>query len=47
MKLEFSKNTQTSNFMKIQPVGAELNHACRHISYNKAKSHFLQCCKCA
>jgi hypothetical protein len=23
----FSKNTQTSNFMKIRPVGAELFHA--------------------
>jgi len=34
MKLEFSrqipeKNTQTSNFMKIRPVGAELFHVDR------------------
>jgi len=27
MQLEFSKNTQISNFMKIRPVGAELFHA--------------------
>jgi len=32
--------------MKIQPVGAELFHVGRQMSDNKAKSHFLQCCKC-
>jgi len=27
MKLEFSKNPQMSNVMKISPMGAELPHA--------------------
>jgi hypothetical protein len=41
MKLESQKNTQTSNFMKIWPVGAELFYVGRQMSDNKAKSHLF------
>jgi hypothetical protein len=42
MKLEFSgqflKNTQTSNFVKIRPVGAELFHVDRWIDEQACRS---------
>jgi len=46
MKLEFSKNPQISNFMKIRPVGAELFHADgrtdRHDEANIRSSQFCE-----
>jgi hypothetical protein len=48
MKLEFldwfSKNTQTSNFMKIRPVAADVFHAGgrRTDGHDKANSDFSQ-----
>jgi len=54
MKLEFldifSKNPQTSNFMKIRPVGAELFHADRQTDgqtgrHDEANSRFSQFCE--
>jgi hypothetical protein len=39
----FSKNTQTSNFMKIRSVGAELFHAYRQTDgQDKAKSRVVK-----
>ena len=44
MKLEFSKNIQITNFMKIRPVGAELFHA-ETDKHDEANSRFLQFCE--
>jgi hypothetical protein len=43
---EFQKNTGTSNFIKIRPVGAELFNADRQIGRpDKANSCFLSLCE--
>ena len=47
---QFSKNTQTSNFLKIRPVEAELFHASRRTDrradqQTEAKSRFSQFCE--
>jgi len=47
MKLEFSKNSQISNFMEIRPVGAELFHADRQTDRNdEANIRSSQFCEC-
>jgi len=38
----FSKNTETSNFMKLPPVGSTLFQTDRH---DEANSHFSQFCE--
>ena len=46
MELEFSKNPQILNFMKIRPVTAELFHAGEQTDrHDEANSRFSQFCK--
>jgi hypothetical protein len=44
--VSFSKNTQTSNLMKIRPVGVGLLHAGRRTDrHDESNSRFSQFCK--